>query len=163
MDKIIGLNIETLNSVIKEEIKRQIPYAELVSVLMSIDIEEYQPFIFNKQHHQLLFCERDVGLGIEFHKSTELDGFDIYVWRSIKEKFNIFLRVALAHELAEIAIINTFIVKDHIKLFLTVNESHDMARDFEKRFADEYLGKSGYLREKYEHFATWLSLLSDIE
>lgn len=160
-NKIIGLIIKELDTKTKENIERQVPYDELVTLLMTLKIEEYKPFRFNNKNHQLLFCEKEEGMGLEFHKSTELDGFDIYVWKSIIETKKILFRIALAHELAEIAIINLFVIKDDRKIFLTVKESHEMACDIEKRFADELLGKNGILRKEYEDFAAWLYRLSD--
>jgi len=86
--------------------------------------------------HQLIFCEEEHGYPIEFHDSTELDGCDIYIWQSVKEKGDDFLRTALAHELAEIAIYDILLEENKGDRQATEKQSHDMALLYEKQYAN---------------------------
>ncbi len=148
--------ISFLDLSIQEEFERLVPFNKLITLLISINFNEDTTFNFNDRTHQVFFCEEEDGLPIEFFKSTELDGFDIYVWESVKDKGDDFLKVILAHELTEIITVRLFIIRNQEKFFLTDEQRHDIAVIYEQKFADILLGKDSKRREEYARFSKWI-------
>lgn len=119
---------------IPEEIENQVPYAEVQDVVRALKLEDYEQFEFNNQTHQLIFSEEEQGNPIEFFQSTVLTGCDVYIWESVKTKGEDILRVALAHELAEIAVYDILTIKNKGNTKATSQESHDIALLYEKKY-----------------------------
>ena len=67
---------------------------------------------------------------IEFHASTDSDGYDIYFWESLLSNKNI-LRTTLTHEIAE-----TF-----FKMFGYGDNAHNMAIFYENRYKSNNLNE----------------------
>lgn len=129
---------------IPDETESQVPYQEVCKVAQSLQLEDYEQFEFNNQTHQLIFCDKEDGKPIEFHKSTQLDGYDIYIWESVRTKGDDFLRAILIHEIAEFTIKRLcFDISKTIEFeedHRRNQESHNLAKLYEKKFKLENMG-----------------------
>jgi len=63
--------------------------------LTAIRIKDGENFEIGGKTHQILYCPREAGKPIEFYKSTQLDGFDIYIWESLINKYPFFWKLRL--------------------------------------------------------------------
>lgn len=142
---------ETEMNLIPEEIEKQVPYLEIKDTVESLALEDSETFEFNNQHHYLFLCEKEEEEPIEFIASDILDGFDIYIWESLKEKNEKFLRITLMHELAEITIREILSTDNNLDRPAFEKKSHDIAILYEKRYTNEKLDEKE--KKEYEIFA----------
>ena len=126
------------------------PYSQIQAVVTTLKLDNYEEFRFNNQTHQLIFSSQEDGAPIEFFKSTQLGGCDIYIWESLKSRGEDFLRAALAHELAEIAIYDILFIKNKGDRSVTEKQSHLLALLYENKYEQENINESR--REEFNIF-----------
>ena len=128
---------------LSEHILKLVPYEQIIEIVDGIKIEDGEEFELAGKTHQILYYDQDDGNPIEFYKSTQLDGFDIYIWTSLIKKYpKAAFRTALIHEIAEIALI----CKNEEE------NAHDLAVQYEKKYIEE----SGTLSKEEEELTKFL-------
>jgi hypothetical protein len=133
---------------IPNHIEKHVPFENILTIVQSLRLESFENLELCEKQHQLIFTETECGPPIAFYKSTQLSGFDIYIWESLREKGEDKIQFALVHELAEISI---------RYLHLDSENAHRIALLYEEKYLsvvskemrNSFLIFAGDLRNKY--------------
>jgi hypothetical protein len=110
---------------IQESLEKLVPFQQVFNVVQKLKLLHHEKFELLGKRHQLIFTDIEFSSPIEYYKSTQVSGCDIYIWESMRGNGEDLLLFTLVHELSEISFKS---------LSLDSHNAHKMAILYERKY-----------------------------